>query len=104
MGRGNPIPTAVRLAIDKRDRRQCLRCGGAGREIHHRQRRREGGHGLENTLLLCSACHRWAHAHPSAAREQGFIVSAFAEEIEQVPVVAYYGTIWLDAEGGVRWA
>ena len=104
MGRGNEIPTAGRLAVDQRERRQCLRCGAAGREIHHRQRRRDGGHGLENMVLLCRACHRWAHANPTQAREKGFIVSAFAEEIAEVPVVAFYGTIWLDATGGVTWA
>lgn len=104
MGRGNPIPAAVRTAVDTRDNRQCLRCGAAGREIHHRQRRREGGHGLENCVLLCGADHRWVHSHPSQARDTGFIVSVFDDVVADVPIRAYYGWVRLTSEGGVQWA
>lgn len=101
---GNPIPTSVRVAVDKRDQRQCIRCGAPGREIHHRQRRREGGHGLENCILLCLQDHRWAHAHPSEARQAGFIVSAHVTDIEAVPIEAYYGRVLLRPSGKIAWA
>jgi 5-methylcytosine-specific restriction endonuclease McrA len=99
-----PIPTKVRVAVDQRDNRQCLRCGAAGREIHHRMRRREGGHALSVCILLCSACHRWAHANPVHARAGGFIIPTWSQQpATDIPVAAFYGTVTLDDEGGVTW-
>lgn len=103
-GRGNPIPTQVRVAVDERDRRQCLRCGAASRAQHHRQRRREGGHGLENVISLCNADHRWAHANPTEAREQGYIVSVHVDDVQAVPIRAYYGWVRLNPDGSIQWA
>lgn len=85
------IPTAVRMAVDVRDQRHCVRCGIASRELHHRQRRREGGHGLDNIVSLCGTCHRWAHSHPNDARDTGFIVSLYVTEIALVPVRMFSG-------------
>lgn len=102
--RGNEIPTKVRVTVDERENRQCLRCGARGREIHHRMRRREGGHALSVCILLCSACHRWAHANPIAARAGGFIIPTWSQEpTTEIPVAAFYGVVILDDEGGLRW-
>lgn len=98
-GRGNPIPTAIRVAVDARDGRQCQRCGtGRGREIHHRVRRRDGGHLLDVVILLCGACHRWAHSHPTEAKRTGFIVAPW-DNAEEVPVRTYRGWITLADDG-----
>lgn len=104
MGRGNPIPSDVRLGVDARDQRRCVRCGAASRALHHRQRRREGGHGFENLISLCLADHRWAHANPSEARDAGYIVSVHATDIESVPILAYYGWVRLMSDRSLQWA
>lgn len=103
MGRGNPIPSDVRLGVDARDQRRCVRCGGTSRALHHRQRRREGGHGFENIVSLCGACHRWAHANPSDARDAGYIVSVHTADIESVPILAYYGWVRLMTNRRLEW-
>jgi len=100
----NPIPTAVRTTVDERENRQCLRCGAAGREQHHRMRRREGGHAISNVILLCFRCHRWAHSRPVAARAEGFIIPTWEQRPTcEIPVAAFYGAVTLDDEGGVAW-
>lgn len=97
---------AATLALLRRDGDVCRWCGEAlaGRaERHHRQRRRVGGDRLANLLLLHPACHNGGpgsvHGSPGAARERGFIVSAFGDPLV-VPVLM--GTVWfaLDDEGG----
>lgn len=104
MAKGNPIPTAARQALQVRDRGQCVRCGARAREVHHRRRRREGGHELANLVSLCGKDHRWCHAHPSEARSLGFIVSAYDDDVADAPIRAYYGWVRLTSEGGVQWA
>jgi hypothetical protein len=54
--------------------------------IHHRQRRREGGHGIWNLLGVDNVCHSRIHAHPKWAHANGWIVSVFDEEAPSVPV------------------
>lgn len=93
-----PIPTEVRQAVDARERRLCMRCGARGREIHHRVRRREGGHALSVCILLCRTCHRWAHAHPTEAKMYGFIVPPWRDALVR-PVKSYRGWMFLDDEG-----
>ena len=104
MSKGNPIPAAARTALQARDGGQCLRCGAKAREVHHRQRRREGGHELHNLISLCPKDHRWAHSHPAEARPLGFIVSVYEDHVADVPIRAYYGWVRLTTEGGVQWA
>lgn len=42
---------------------------------HHRKRRSQGGpNTMANLLAVCSGCHRWIHAHPEAAYEQGLLI------------------------------
>lgn len=102
--KGNPIPTAARQALQERDRGQCVRCGAKAREVHHRQRRREGGHELHNLVSLCPRCHRFAHARPSEARQGGFIVSVYVDDVAAVPVEAFYGRVLLNTDGSYTWA
>ncbi len=51
-----------------------------GMEAHHRHLRSQGGkHGLENLMALCPACHHdRVHAHPTWAKEKGYIVPQVA--------------------------
>ena len=69
------IPTKVRKAVRFRDFDRCVSCSsGSASDIHHRMRRREGGHALSVIILLCRTCHEKAHANPTWARERGIIV------------------------------
>lgn len=79
------IPTKAREVIAARSHGRCERCGGRASEVHHRQRRREAGHGIPVLVHLCSTCHRYVHAHPLEARNEGFIVS-FALDPTVVPL------------------
>lgn len=93
-----PIPTAVRLAVDERDRRHCMRCSATGREIHHRMRRREAGHAMSVCILLCRTCHRFVHANPTQAKADGFIVPPWGDTLT-MPVKSYRGWITLADDG-----
>jgi hypothetical protein len=76
--------------IRERDMFRCARCGSAGPlHIHHRRRRSQGGgESWGNLVTLCAACHDWVHAHPSAARGDGWLL-ARGTVAEQVPVPHY---------------
>lgn len=92
--------------VRERDGAACFRCGcGGALDLHHRQRRREGGHGVSNLLSLCPLCHRWVHAHPVEARAAGWIVSVHEDkDPTQMPVRHFTGDqVLLDDEGGIRW-
>lgn len=85
---------------------RCYRCGLTARDVHHRQRRKVGGHVLSNMIMLCgwgntTGCHGWVHAHPNAARDEGFIVSAWGDPLVE-SVWRWDGArVLLDDEGGV---
>lgn len=98
----NPIPAGARNSIYERDMFTCVRCGLAGSEIHHRKRRREGGHGLENMILLCSVCHRTAHQNPAWAREKGLIVSVHVDDVSTVPLHTFSGWVRLNPDGRIN--
>ena len=59
------IPSAVRHAVARRDRGQCVRCGASRWvEIHHRVPLAHGGLTVPSNLMtLCSAHHRAEHRH-----------------------------------------
>jgi len=88
------IPTAMREQVRLRDKGRCLRCGVPGTEIQHRMRRREGGHHLWNLVLMCHACHAWAHGHPAIARAFGWVISVHADLPNQRPLYTFWGE-WL---------
>ena len=98
------IPRNVRVAVDRRERGRCLRCGGPGTDVHHRRRRREGGHGVANLILLCRTCHSWAHGHPARARDLGLIVSVYGPEPTDIPIQAWNGWMNLTDDGGFTWS
>ncbi len=42
---------------------------------HHMLRRAQGGRDVpENLLMVCEASHRWIHANPSEAYENGWLI------------------------------
>lgn len=98
------IPTAARAAVRERQDGQCARCGNLYTEIHHRQRRRDGGHGLANLVGLCHDDHKWVHANPKRARDAGYIVSAHVEDVALVPVATFAGSMFFEEDGSTRWA
>lgn len=101
---GNPIPTAIRVAVDLRDDRRCVRCGLASRAQHHRTRRRDGGHPVEGIVSLCNACHATVHAEPTKAKVTGYIVPPWGPDPADVPLLHYSGQ-WLrfQRDGSAVW-
>lgn len=95
------IPQSARDAVAARSMGLCERCGGAGSEIHHRQRRRDGGHAVENLVNLCGTDHRWAHANPEAAKIKGFIVDPWVEDMAEVPIKTYSEWVLFRSDGEV---
>lgn len=87
------IPTKAREQVWERQNRQCARCGAKGSEIHHRMRRREGGHGVHNLVGLCGTCHRWVHANPVEAQLQGYIIHISCNDIEAVELKSFMGWV-----------
>jgi len=98
MSRAKDIPRSMREQVCRRDESKCSRCGTyPAADNHHRQRRAVGGHRLSNLILLCRACHGFVHANPQAARDNGWIVSAYVENVELVPVKRW------TSEFGLQW-
>lgn len=96
------IPTAARDKVWERQNRQCCRCGGRGYQIHHRQRRREGGHAVGNLAGVCSTCHAWAHANPDRAKNDGYIVHISVDDPSAIPILTFMGSVLFDNDGGIR--
>lgn len=101
MAKGTEIPTRARRAVSARSGDACERCGGRAAQIHHRQRRREGGHGLSNLVHLCYTCHRQVHAEPDRARAEGFIVTVATprDQIAAQPLRTIWGNRLLNEDG-----
>lgn len=97
---GTAIPTAARNAVRHRQQGQCARCGARYGEVHHRQRRREGGHRWSNLVGLCGTCHRWVHANPDEAKSKGYIVH-IADNPEETPIATFMGLMLFDDDGSV---
>lgn len=98
------IPSAVRTAVKERQNDQCARCGSAGAQHHHRMRRREGGHGKANIVYLCATDHRWVHANPAAAQEQGYIIPIHVAvaDICTIRIKTFMGWMTFDDVGGLH--
>lgn len=94
------IPTSVRVAVQARELGRCLVCAMPGHHIHHRVRRRDGGHTLANCILLCSTDHTRAHHQPDWAKTRGLIVQPW-QDPATTPVRTYRGWLTLDNEGGI---
>jgi hypothetical protein len=74
-----------------------------GAQMHHRQRRREGGHAVSILVWLCRTCHEWAHANPVEATAKGFIISVFVSDTTKVPIKTFAGWALFDDEGGIEY-
>lgn len=101
MAKGNPIPLASRLMVERRDAKRCCRCGGQGSEWHHRRKRNIRDihqHCACNGVLLCKTCHTWAHTGTWDER-QGFRVSQFITEPGMIIVESWHGPIKLLCDG-----
>lgn len=93
------VPDKVREAVWSRDMNACVRCASPATELHHRRRRRDGGHGTENCVAACLGCHQWFHSHPADARDCGWIVSAYDDNPAETPMKCWYGWVLLDSDG-----
>lgn len=83
---------------------RCEACGvREATDFHHRQRRRDGGHSVENGLACCRQCHGMIHAHPELARSHGWIVSAWSDPL-RVPVTIRNEQMFLLADGTISLA
>lgn len=52
-----------RKAVKARDQGKCRVCGRPATELHHLQKRSQGGKWTEaNIVSLCQTCHRFEHA------------------------------------------
>ena len=93
----------VWAAVYARDRR-CVRCGGEGWHVHHRQLRAQGGaHGLENLILMCRACHDTVHSERAVVGEPGgFIVPSWADPSEVAVDYHRRGMVRLTSAGGLE--
>lgn len=96
---GAAIPTKAREVIRTRQGGQCARCGSTYAELHHRQRRREGGHGYDVLVGLCSTDHKWAHANPAAAKARGYIVPVHIEDVSSIPILTFMGWMLFTKDG-----
>lgn len=93
------IPTAARNAVRERQNGQCARCGNAYSDLHHRQRRREGGHGVHNLVGLCRTDHKWVHANPKRAREDGFIIGVHEKDVASIFIKTFMGWMIFTEDG-----
>lgn len=83
---------------------QCARCGCPYTALHHRLRRRDGGHGYANLVGLCDTDHKWAHANPRAAKEHGYIVDPHVTDIASVRIKTFMGWMRFTDEGTATFA
>lgn len=101
---GNEIPTKAREVVRERQGGQCARCGNTYTALHHRMRRREGGHGYENLVGLCDTCHKFVHGSPKVAQEYGYIIPTHVEDVSTVPLKSFMGWVLFDKRGGIAFA
>lgn len=105
--RATPIPARSREVVKSRERFRCARCqvpAPTGHWHHRRLRsvRDAHTHCACVGVWLCATCHAWAHAHPSDAREAGYLMSRFVNEPWTVPFKTPLGWRLPDCQGGWR--
>jgi hypothetical protein len=58
-----------------------------------------------NLILLCGSgtdgCHGWVESYRTIAYEEGLLVHRW-DDPQEIPVTLRYGTVFLDAVGGVQ--
>ena len=108
------MPAATVSAVHTRSQKRCERCGTDDSlrfSLHHRKPRGMGGsrdpeiNSPANIVLLCGSgtegCHGWVESHRAEAYEDGLLVYRI-DDPSEIPVTLRYGTVYLDAEGGVQ--
>jgi hypothetical protein len=108
------MPQATVNAVKTRSQGRCERCGASESlrwSLHHRKPRGMGGsrdpliNSPANILLLCGSgtegCHGWVESHREDSYESGLLVHRI-DDPEETPVTLRYGTVYLDAVGGVQ--
>lgn len=99
------IPAKARKAVRERDGGICQRCGMNGPDIHHRLRRRDGGHKLSILVTMCRDCHSWVHNHPLSAKLTGYIIGPWPEtDTATVLLKTYGGWVRFDDAGSKAYA
>jgi hypothetical protein len=106
---GNTIPGRVCKQVDQRDGRQCVKCGrGENLHRHHRRIKGQGGDPRPHTdcacnlVLLCQACHYWAHVlDRPAAEAEGLILPRSTAEPWKRGVMVHTGIE--EDSGATRW-
>jgi len=98
------IPYTSRAAVLDRQRGMCFRCVMHGTDWHHRRGRSvvdEHTHCPCNGVLLCRACHRWVHANPMDAMDDGLIVRRNVETPYEQPMRGFDGWWSLTCTGAM---
>jgi 5-methylcytosine-specific restriction endonuclease McrA len=81
----DPVWAAVRKVVWERARGRCERCE-TGLYVttwhaHHVKLRSRGGtDDPANLVALCPPCHRWVHANPTLAENEGWMLASWLEE------------------------
>lgn len=60
-----------RVSVRTRDGYRCRRCGRRAKSIHHLLQYATHPHlrlSVENGIVLCRKCHRWADSNPEECR------------------------------------
>lgn len=96
-------PKQVRRAVQERSEGVCERCGmKKATDLHHRDRRGDGNHTIENAGHVCRACHNTIHANPETSRREGWIV--VEPDTPAGHGIRYRGAwVYLDEHGDVVW-
>lgn len=101
------VPEKTRAQVIQRAKGRCEACGvGIATDIHHRMRRREGGHEVGNLIWVDRTCHDRIHSFPEWARDNGWIVTAlagFEEGVSERPVRIGGKMAYLLPDGGYEW-
>jgi len=99
-----PMPKDTVLQVQQRSRGRCERCllPAPKGVLHHRQPRGMGGstdvpHAPANVMLLHDSCHRWLHAHPQRAYQEGLLVK-HGTDPATVPVLTSQGLMFLSGQ------
>lgn len=100
MSKTNP-DTETRMKVFHRDHGRCFICGktlsASAFNLHHRRMRSHSWEGLNlpsNLITVCGSgtmgCHGRIHQHPKESYENGWLVSAYNDHPEDVPVFSEY--------------
>lgn len=91
----------TRMKVFHRDHGRCFICGRplstSAFNLHHRRMRSHAWEGLNlpgNLITVCGSgttgCHARIHAHPKESYAKGWLVSAYNDHPEDVPVFSEY--------------